>query len=617
MKFGDAARQLNPACVRLIDAMTESGGVGMQHQTTMEAAEVFKGAIFRDLPKIPDQPQSVRDAVTEAQKLANVPRSRADIAAAVVEAGDPSRDTAEPSWAVLGRVMQDTYFAQTHRRVYFMTFMWGLDQREVAAFVEQAKALVGDHPYMPVLEAYGTWSERPRALGLVNGMALRDVNWTMFPFIVQFVKGREVSAGEPALWKLLLANQDDTAVDLERLIRHHYESHTAYKTQVARVLNGVSPHSPVGVATLIEGDWEQSQPKVAQWERDHANHPAVAAALARQYTKLNKLADAKRMWEAALEVSPDVRSYAALAAIHLQEGNEDEWLATLEKALQAEDYGLDHAGVRVQIADHFMAKGDYRRALPYANDAAETWAEWAMSCAVRCHEGLRDWKNAELWVQRISERYEASADNWMMWCLRSGHGDLESATQLARAAAKRTGSGREALVNRGAFELLTGNAAAAEAPLAESMERYGDAWAGLHVAVLRHDAKDFAGRDAALKVCVERGSELRVNNRQRPELIELARLAQRALAQPGGKIDAGKLDAGLRNVPAEERANGEYFAARFFRALGQEKEADDYLLRAANCPDIARTNAVLAIIELRKRGIEVSPATAPATQPTR
>jgi hypothetical protein len=173
MQFGEAARELNPSCVRLIDAMTNSGGVSAQHQTTLEAAEVFKGAIFRELPKIPGLPQSVRDLMTESQKQANVPKVRADIAAAVVEAGDPSRDVAEPSWATLGRLMQDTYFAQTHRRVYFIAFMWGIDQAEVASFVELAKTLIGDHPYMPVLEAYASWNNWPKALGLLKSVQFR------------------------------------------------------------------------------------------------------------------------------------------------------------------------------------------------------------------------------------------------------------------------------------------------------------------------------------------------------------------------------------------------------------------------------------------------------------
>ena len=51
-----------------------------------------------------------------------------------------------------------------------------------------------------------------------------------------------------------------------------------------------------------------------------------------------------------------------------------------------------------------------------------------MACAVRCHEGLENWEQAELWTQRQTERYaSASWANWYLFCKRTGHGNLKAA----------------------------------------------------------------------------------------------------------------------------------------------------------------------------------------------
>src|SRR4051812_8195012 len=78
-----------------------------------------------------------------------------------------------------------------------------------------------------------------------------------------------------------------------------------------------------------------------------------------------------------------------------------------------------------------MSDRKWEKAQPYAEAAAETWAAWAMQCAVRCYEGLKDWERAELWVRRLSERYPTnSVGKWLDFCKRTGHGDVRLAQAL-------------------------------------------------------------------------------------------------------------------------------------------------------------------------------------------
>ena len=74
-----------------------------------------------------------------------------------------------------------------------------------------------------------------------------------------------------------------------------------------------------------------------------------------------------------------------------------------------------------------MDQKQWAQAKDYAEAAAQTWASWAMA-AVRCHEGLENWEQAELWTQRQTERYaSASWANWYLFCKRTGHGNLKAA----------------------------------------------------------------------------------------------------------------------------------------------------------------------------------------------
>ena len=47
---------------------------------------------------------------------------------------------------------------------------------------------------------------------------------------------------------------------------------------------------------------------------------------------------------------------------------------------------------------------DWDQALPYALEAAETWAARGLLVAHRCYDGMQDWENAELYVRRCAER---------------------------------------------------------------------------------------------------------------------------------------------------------------------------------------------------------------------
>jgi hypothetical protein len=86
----------------------------------------------------------------------------------------------------------------------------------------------------------------------------------------------------------------------------------------------------------------------------------------------------------------------------------------------------------VAIARHYIDRGDYQTALPYANAAAESWAGWAMNVAAECESRLAHWEAADAWYQRVAERYDEVMP-WYIWCRTSGHGSLAKARAAATA----------------------------------------------------------------------------------------------------------------------------------------------------------------------------------------
>ena len=85
-----------------------------------------------------------------------------------------------------------------------------------------------------------------------------------------------------------------------------------------------------------------------------------------------------------MNLSPDDWAFEKLADIYLARGDEAMWQATLDANLNHEDLFQAHYLVQQKLAEHFMAKKDWLKALPYAEAAASSGAGWAVECLVNC-----------------------------------------------------------------------------------------------------------------------------------------------------------------------------------------------------------------------------------------
>jgi hypothetical protein len=225
-----------------------------------------------------------------------------------------------------------------------------------------------------------------------------------------------------------------------------------------------------------------------------------------------------------------------------------------------------------------MALAQRNKALPYAEGAAATWAGWAMQCAVRCYEGLKDWRDAELWQQRISERYpNSSLYHWFCFCKRTGHGDVEAARDFVEQYLSAVGDRPELVDAEGAgfFYWLSGSPRRAQAAFRKADETKTFIAAACALAAVADDLGDTAQRDSIL-------DELRSEHHAKaPKMIQVMGIVRDWLPTAGqSPLDVPAVERVIASVPADGQGNIEFFAGWFLWKHGRHEEGRGFLERS-------------------------------------
>jgi len=425
LKLARELLEQNPECYRVFDAMCETGGVSTLHWATLSGMAIFSNDLRKNLKDQPGLPASVA-AVLEGDG------AEAQVTSALIEAGKADDDNAL-SWGALGRLIREARFVQVWHRARFMANVWSVP---VDDFLAESRPLIADHPYRTLVESFGSEARaRPDTyLAKLLSVEIPDIELTEISYISLFRRLDPLKENE--LWEQ--AQLYDDHIYRDQAMVYRYGLPTVLDGEITITSTWVeqtSPHAPLIRAERVLSNWEVAAPHAAEWEADAAQQPDVLTALGRRYAAMRRWDDARRCLAKSLELSPDADIYGELARSYKEVGDLKNWQATLDRFIEREeDYGLEHARTRVEIAQHFMRLKQWEKAQPYAEAAARTWAAWAMECAQFCYQGMEDWGNAELWVRRRSERYPNARNAWFDWCERTGHGDIEAARACARGA---------------------------------------------------------------------------------------------------------------------------------------------------------------------------------------
>jgi len=553
----EAVLQLDPDCGRAFDLISDYGGLGDRHRSTVVGPEAFRVLLRKKLADAPDLPASVRAALDrDADELA--------LTDALAEAGRPSADADEPSWGVLAQLTREARFVQVWRRLEFMSRSWGVP---VGDYWEEARPLVEGHRFRPYLGSMtGDPEELRRFAEFAGSLAYPDLEPNTFDMI-ELVVGK--GGRDPkSYWDVLGAHASKTVGDLGLSLARFSRS----SGQEAETLLRVSPHDPYAKAFLVRWDWQGCQPRLEAWIRSDGDAPAFQRALGYQYMHLKRYAEAREWLGRYVRNSSDKAAYEKLAECYEAEGDREGWLKTLESYLEGtEDAGLSHAQVRVKIANYYVSQGLPEKAKPYADEAARTWAAWAMLCAADVDELVGDWEGAEAWNANAAERYPNLWHSWYRYCRRTGRGDLESARALARAVVRRP-EGLDG-VSVAFFHWIEGDVDKA----GRTMQAILDAEGGTYIAALLallHDQAGAAEKRDALAGRIATEPALRDGG---PQIAAVSGLLLGSLAPGAPPLDAAALDAAIEATPGEGRENAQFLAARFLLNRGRPDEARKYL----------------------------------------
>jgi tetratricopeptide (TPR) repeat protein len=624
-----------PECFRIHDGLSTFGGVGILHGATAQTPQMFAQLLYTRLQEFENLPPAVQKRVKEGTsgggilndlfggepapdkefKLRNrllkalraaadgVPASPAEDAKPPKAADEPAAAGAtivyqEPSWGVLAKLIHEASFLHAMRRVTFEADMLGVDPE---ASIEYFRSLLVDHPNRWFLDAHSWDSEvKEKAIKKLQAALQKDaVEIHARPLIDAVWSVDQPAANE--LYAAAWDHQGNAMFDLG--VRHRLSPRS--DPGILDTARDGMPYAPLGRMLQIRDQWDSVKEQAAAWEKDGQSWPLVMRAFGQRYVEEKQWDAAERCLKRAVEIDPSRDNYTSLADMYWDHGEKDRWVTTLEEYLDKPDYGLGHAQVRVRIADVYSYEREWEKAAPYADEAAETWAGWAMQTAGCVREGLEEFETAEQWFANLSERYRGSALQWYFFCRRTGKGRLDEAMQLAESASVERGTLDN--TDLATFLVLSDQPAEAVDLFLSGFERWEwHADYGLSAAFAAHAAGDYKRRDEILQMVKEKSPSYVVAGPNTPR-TDLLGLTDMMIAGFDGE-KAKPLDiAAVEKLPFERNEIAEisfrYFVGKYEMIAGEKDEAIRQFKIAVASPEPADNERTLAAVELRTLGV--------------
>jgi len=573
ISLSQAAQQLNPDCMRL-QVLQETLSTGPVLDQQSQAGEEMFGRVLRDkMAKLSDLPEAAVDLLRKQRADADPLAAAPDFWRALIRHGDVSTDSGEPSWAALGRMVQETTFALAERRAYSIYFN---GKQPLAAFA-QCRALTADHPYELVIRAYSRMRDADRTIIHANlgSLKLSEVEPRVGTPLALLINRIEPLQGR-RITSELYANADPTAWDLETELVLYAAASPRQPLPAAALawLRRCSPKSPMFVVGLIRDHWSVAQKQLPDFDQSVLTFPAIEYALSAKYAQMARFADCEKSLRQVIAVSPDLSAYLALATLYHRQNQREKYLDTLREFLsQGVDTGVDRVEVQKLLAEDFLLRGDYEQALSYADAAGASHTEVGLNCDAKMREIAGDWQTAERLIKENIQKFGVSPSIWVAMCVRTGHGDLEAAEKLGEQqidiAGKSPDDDQMATVI--VLRLMEGRDKEAMDMMQQEMDSRPVLTIALHLAVL---ADEFNYSQASHDV-LEQAITM---NPQPPALARFAQVLHDAVAAgPDGEIDDARLTEALRGADDKSFEAITYMAALYEDNHHHPLEAEHYL----------------------------------------
>jgi tetratricopeptide (TPR) repeat protein len=480
--------ETDPEVYRVHDSFCRTHGVSHLHSATLEGTRIFRENLAERLAEQPGLPKTVGDAFKE--------NGEAAVFSALFAAG--GKDTGTPSWAALGSLLREIRFTQSVRRLDFLDRQVSMSTADLA--VKEARVL-SDHPLRSFIESYELSPyENPEVLRkklLDVPVQELDLKSDVYFHRISILDGNASSR-----WFTGPGSRPEPLYYPQaQIVRMNTFARIA-ALKLGTKLRQISPHSPLANALYLAEAKPEHAMLYPELEKQFSDHAVFQRSLSERYTLLKKKDDAERCLKRWLELSPDLDGYRRLAGLYKSRGDMKQWQEALESALKTEDIGLIHAQIRVDIAETFMARKEFKKAEPYALAAARTSAEWALHCYAHCKVGLGEYDQANYVFKQTSERYPSNSPiEWYLACKACGKMDIDAAEEAVEDVLARTGDRLPAnlAMRAGMYYLVSGKPKKALAAFERenALQPYGLSW--MYTAFTADMLKDEKTRTAAFQ----------------------------------------------------------------------------------------------------------------------
>ena len=372
-------------------------------------------------------------------------------------------------------------------------------------------------------------------------------------------------------------------------------------------LLAISPYSPTARAMALIEYSERFADRLAEWERDAVEQPGVLLQLGAAHARRNRLADAERCLTAAAKLEPDYLMRSTLAEVYLLQDRTDQWLQELEAL--ATEYPDNAGSLWAAIAKQFLNRRDLPRAREFAERALESKSLAGMLTAACVYEVMQDWRNSEFWIEELAKADPVASFEWLLWCKRTGQGNLKEASKQAREFldARRRAESDHPMYRRGDITavvyLLLGEEANARRIFEDAFQQRYEAWWGLNAALLADARDETERRDTLLKEILTPPRRVRGASPV-PSLIAVTNWIVEDLKAGGdGKLDREVVERAIETSRGLDAVNCCYFLAAYLDHHGQPELAIRYWKRCMLSSELNGLMRSLAGAALTKRGV--------------
>ncbi len=534
------------------------------------------------------------------------------------QAGHASADGGEPSWAALGLMIRELSFVQVWRRADFEMNILGMLPSQLKTL---SAPLVAGHPYADFIETF------------TNDHRVRHAAWDRLRTVPQ--DGLEVQEfnicdtgyritrpdEDERFMQLVNTRIDLTANDISHELRLEDDGtnpQCVFTRSTERLLV-VSPDCPYGKAIAIDWFADKFRKFLPEWEKAAEGHPRLCRSLADYYARNNQNWREVTKWaKAALDANPDLDAAQLLGTAYWYQGKKEQWVSTLEEALNYADYALVHGQVCEHLARYFMSQKDWDKAMIYAEGAGATGSVWGLNLTAEILEGTRHWKEAEEMRRRATGDYSRGSLGPYFFCRRTGHGDVDAARTASKAEIASWDYPQRDPEKVAVFHILEKNPKEAAKFMGEAYRRFHRYTFGLRLVLLQDELKDAKARDGMLKTLL--AIKLKATWPDTQQAFDGITGLTRMIADDLAKGGKGELDLAAADRACEALAKSldappgrhnnlamiyNYVLGRYLSLHGKDKEAIGYWRKCvADTEDMDDTVRTLAAVELYDRGIK-------------